>query len=239
MPTLLLIDDDEHFRNLGRTVLGARGHTVIETGRCALAEKLIEERQPDLILLDGLLPDGDGTVWLKKQRSRGMAVPVLFVSAFRKTSRDQDQLRAEHGLQDFLAKPVSSAALIAKVDRVLLKLGAKLAPPSPLPPGEMAALAEMSRAYAGELPGLIAGLLAAISGLRAKPGEDAMLGIARRRAHNIAGTAGSFGFDTIGDTCAAIEQALISLQSGGTCEALEAAGSTLRSSFALFEGSRS
>ncbi|OLD47489.1 MAG: hypothetical protein AUI48_03540 [Chloroflexi bacterium 13_1_40CM_2_68_14] len=74
--------------------------------------------------------------------------------------------------------------------------------------GELEALRE---AYTAELPQQLAGIALAVHQLRVAPSSAALRGVVRRRAHRVAGTAGSFGYDDIGDACARIEQGVLSL----------------------------
>jgi CheY-like chemotaxis protein len=98
-------------------------------------------------------------------------------------------LKEECGVEDFLAKPTSAPALLAKVER---------------------------------------GLKTALEQLRSSPRDSGLQGVARRRAHQIAGTAGSFGFDQIGDSCATLEDALARLQAGFDFAPVAAALDSLR-----------
>jgi HPt (histidine-containing phosphotransfer) domain-containing protein len=69
-------------------------------------------------------------------------------------------------------------------------------------------LAALAAAFERELPAMVQGLVLAIDRLRASPADVALRGMARRRAHQIAGVAGSFGFEAVGEVCAGIERAL-------------------------------
>jgi HPt (histidine-containing phosphotransfer) domain-containing protein len=89
--------------------------------------------------------------------------------------------------------------------------------------GELRALELMRAQYSADLPNLVAGLQAAVKQLAASPRDLAVQGVARRRAHQIAGTAGSFGFAAIGDACAGLEQTIVALQAGGELGPVEAA----------------
>lgn len=214
MATILLIDDDPCFRGLVSTVIAGCGHKLIEVSSAKSAKPFLTDGGLDLVILDGLLPDADGATWLKGQRAQGMQLPVLFVSAFRKTARDQQRLQEECGVQDFLAKPTSAPALLAKVERMLRKSVPSADLHAVLRPEDLLILQEMERAYALELPGLLEGLKTALEQLRSNTRDSGLQGVARRRAHQIAGTAGSFGFDKIGESCATLEDALALLQGG-------------------------
>lgn len=115
---ILLIDDDPDFRHAAHRFLRSHGHVILEAGRCQDGERLLAMHLVDFVIVDGLLPDGDGLAWVKRQRDAGMKLPVLFVSAFRKTAQEQQRLRQECGLNDFLDKPITAAALLARVERL-------------------------------------------------------------------------------------------------------------------------
>lgn len=223
MATVLVIDDDAHFRRLASVTLSAKGHTVLEAGRCSDGAKALARSRPDLIIMDGLLPDGDGAAWVKAQKAAGMTVPVLFCSAFRKTPREQQALAKDAGIEAVLAKPATAADLLARVERVLKKHGAEIEEEVVLDADALRALEQMRVQYTADLPNLVAGLQRAVQQLTAAPRDAALQGVARRRAHQIAGTAGSFGLPAIGDACSRLEQALVALQAGGELGPVELA----------------
>ncbi len=212
MATILLIDDDSCFRNFVSTVIAGCGHKLIEVGSARTARPFLVEGGLDLVILDGLLPDADGTKWLRSQRTQGMTLPVLFVSAFCKTLRDQERTKTESGADAVLAKPTTAPVLLAKVERMLQKSAPSQELQAVLRPEDLILLQEMEREYALTLPGFVAGLKTALEQLRSNPSDSGLQGVARRRAHQIAGTAGSFGFARVGDACAAIEDSLAVLQ---------------------------
>lgn len=228
MATVLLIDDDPCFRSLVATVVAGRGHKLLEVSRAEAGRRFIAQGPVDLVILDGLLPDADGATWLKAERQQGMQVPVLFVSAFRKGPRDQERVKTECGANEFLAKPTTPAALLAKVERMLQRMAQSQELQAALRPEDLVVLQEMEREYAVKLPGLLHGLGTALEQLRPNPRDYGLQGVARRRAHKIAGTAGSFGFAEVGDICAAIEDALMRLQEGGEFAPVAAALASLR-----------
>lgn len=223
MANVLVVDDDPNFRRLVSVTLGAAGHTVLDAGRCGAAANALKSHKLDLLIVDGLLPDGDGVAWVKGQRASGMKVPVLFISAFRKTAREQQTLASNAGIDDVLAKPVTAPELLAKVERVLKKHGFESEELVLLGDEELRALEEMRAQYAAALPGVIAALQASVTELAANPGDAVLQGLARRRAHQLAGTAGSFGYAPLGDACAGLEQAILALRAGGPLQPVQAA----------------
>src|SRR5207248_6777949 len=63
MSTILVLDDDRIFRRLVVEALEQRGHRVLQAGRAAEADLLLEEEHADLLLVDGLLPDITAVQW--------------------------------------------------------------------------------------------------------------------------------------------------------------------------------
>jgi len=117
MPKILLVDDDPHIRDVVRFALGRDGFAVVEAedGRQGLA--LAESETPDLIILDVMMPEMDGTELCRRLRQSSSRVPIIFLS-----SRDDEIdriLGLEMGGDDYVAKPFSPRELVARVKAVL------------------------------------------------------------------------------------------------------------------------
>jgi CheY-like chemotaxis protein len=208
MATLLLLDDDSRFRALSAALLEQRGHTVLQASRCTEARKILSSRAVDLMIVDALLPDGAGPDFIRARRaSHGGGELVLLVSAFWK--KELATVARDAGAQAWLSKPVSPAELLRRVDALV---GGE--PGLSLTVEGERELAELRARFAGELPSLLNGVQVAVHQLRARPQAPGVFAVARRRAHQLAGIAGSFGFEAIGNACAAIEEALVALQTG-------------------------
>ena len=119
MSTVLVLDDDIIFRRLVVVALEKRGHRVLAVGRAAEADLLLTKEMPDLLVVDGLLPDTTGVAWLEKQRRAGRTTPVLFVTSFWKSMRDLDTVTKKLGATELLGKPVEPASLADRVDVML------------------------------------------------------------------------------------------------------------------------
>jgi two-component system OmpR family response regulator len=125
MPRILIVDDDPALRDVVRIALTRAGYTTSEAPDGPTALQSFNSGPPDLIVLDVMLPEMDGTELCRALR-RHSAVPILFLS-----SRD-DELDKIVGLEiggdDYMVKPFSPRELVARV-RVLLRRGAAPAPP--------------------------------------------------------------------------------------------------------------
>jgi DNA-binding response OmpR family regulator len=121
---LLLVDDDPEIRTSVRVgfELQWRGVEVLEASTGTEGLRLVEERHPDLVLLDVGLPDVDGFAVLREIRAFS-GVPVVML-----TARDEpiDTVRGlEAGADDYVAKPFDHLELTARVRAVLRRLDVK------------------------------------------------------------------------------------------------------------------
>ncbi len=115
-PRVLIIDDDERLAAMLRSYLEARGYAVLH--RPDLASGLAQARlgKPDAVILDIMLPDGDGLAGLKQLRA-GSDVPVIMLTA---RGEDTDRIVGlELGADDYLPKPFNPRELVARLAAVL------------------------------------------------------------------------------------------------------------------------
>lgn len=109
---ILLIEDDENLRRGISFYLEQEGYEVFINNRVQGAVELIQERLPDLVILDVTLPDGNGFELCQKIRTFS-AVPLFFLTAH---DLESDILTGlSIGGDDYLTKPFSLAILRAKV----------------------------------------------------------------------------------------------------------------------------
>ena len=110
---VLVVDDDPPVRRMLRRVLGAEGFAVSEAADGGLALAAIERDVPDVVVLDVAMPGLDGITVARRLRERGLAIPVLML-----TARDEIADRV-HGLQagadDYLVKPFAVEELVARL----------------------------------------------------------------------------------------------------------------------------
>jgi two-component system OmpR family response regulator len=117
IPQVLVVDDEPNIRELVQVALKFHGCSVTTavSGKDALRQA--ETGQPDLIVLDVMLPDMDGFEVCRRLRAAGNEVPVIFLTA-RDTSSDTVTGLAIGG-DDYVTKPFSVEALVARVRAVL------------------------------------------------------------------------------------------------------------------------
>ncbi|MGO1285804.1 MAG: response regulator transcription factor [Brachybacterium sp.] len=114
---LLVVDDEPNIRDLLATSLRFAGFEVFtaSTGNEAIREAT--EQQPDLVVLDVMLPDMDGFTVTRRLRDRGEKYPILFLTAKDET---QDKVAGlTVGGDDYVTKPFSLEEVVARIRAVL------------------------------------------------------------------------------------------------------------------------
>ncbi len=117
--TILVVDDVKIIRRLVKVNLELKGYKVIEAENGEEALRKIEEKKPDLVLLDVIMPFLDGFQVLKKLRqdAKTKDVPVIMLTS---CTEEADQIKSwEIGISDYITKPFNPNALVTVVNRVL------------------------------------------------------------------------------------------------------------------------
>jgi two-component system response regulator MprA len=117
---ILVVDDDAPIRRMLRRTLGAEGYQVDDAVDGGDALAAVERRTPDLILLDVAMPGVDGLSVTRRLREKGLAVPVLLLTA--RDALDDRVAGLDAGADDYLVKPFETQELLARV-RALLRRG--------------------------------------------------------------------------------------------------------------------
>ena len=114
-PKILVVEDEPSQREVLAYNLKAEGFLVISADNGEDALLLVEEEEPDLILLDWMMPNLSGIEVCRRLKSRDKtrAIPIIMVSA---RSEEVDKVRGlEIGADDYLVKPYSVIELIARL----------------------------------------------------------------------------------------------------------------------------
>jgi DNA-binding response OmpR family regulator len=117
MPTnILVIDDDVAITELMSMLLKTHGFEVVTTNFGAEGIHLVEEKTPDVVLLDLMMPDKDG--WQVCKAIRAFSnIPILILSAINDPGIIASVL--DTGADDFLVKPVPSGVLVAHIRKMV------------------------------------------------------------------------------------------------------------------------
>jgi len=118
--TILLIEDEEAISEPLSAALVREGFDTVVAGTAAEGMELFEKRSPDLVLLDVMLPDGDGREILRRIRETSRTPVVMLTARGEETDR---VLGLELGADDYVTKPFSAAELAARVRAVLRRAG--------------------------------------------------------------------------------------------------------------------
>lgn len=131
---VLVVEDEPQMRRFIRASLDSNGCRVIETGLAAEAVALATGHNPDAVLLDLGLPDGDGIELARRLRALSRA-PIIVISA---RGREMDKVAAlDAGADDYLTKPFGVKELLARMRACLRRAGTVTAPGAPLEIGPL------------------------------------------------------------------------------------------------------
>lgn len=114
--TILLIEDNPHIMKINRLTLVERGYSVLEASTVAEGRDLMNSECIDLIILDIILPDGNGLDFCRKVREV-RNIPILFLTALGDSSDVVNGLVS--GGDDYMTKPYDLDVLAARVDVLL------------------------------------------------------------------------------------------------------------------------
>lgn len=119
--TILVVDDEPEIRTMIEKLLKTKGYHVItaDNGRTAL--KIVKDREPDLIVLDAMLPEIHGFDLARriKGSERYKHIPIVMVSAVYRGWRYAEDLRESCGVEHYIEKPFKIAEVLGSVEAAL------------------------------------------------------------------------------------------------------------------------
>jgi DNA-binding response OmpR family regulator len=118
---ILVVDDDRKIVDLVRAYLEKDGYQVSVAYDGLQALDLARQKQPDLMVLDLMLPGLDGLDVCRVLRGEGSKVPIIMLTA--KTSETDKLIGLDLGADDYVTKPFSPRELLARVRAVLRRVG--------------------------------------------------------------------------------------------------------------------
>ncbi len=120
---ILAAEDEAAIRDMLSFTLGAVGFEVMQSANAEQAWQQLQQQTPDLILLDWMLPGTHGVAFLQRLRqdARFATLPVIMLTA---KGEELDQVQGfEAGADDYVVKPFSPRALVARIQAVLRRQG--------------------------------------------------------------------------------------------------------------------
>ncbi len=123
MAKILVVEDERDIRDLIEFTLKFAGHNVVKSNNGVDALKIVEEVQPDLILMDVRMPRMTGyeTCRVLKTMDAVKHIPVVFLSA--KGQQSEVESGMDAGAYDYILKPFAADYLIRRVAEILTKFG--------------------------------------------------------------------------------------------------------------------
>src|ERR1700747_163234 len=121
---ILVVDDEPAIVDAVATALRYEGFEVREEGTGRGAISAVTDFEPDLVVLDWMLPDLDGVEVGRRLRERGFRTAILFLTAKDAVENKVEALRA--GGDDYVTKPFSLAEVVARVQAILRRTGGDL-----------------------------------------------------------------------------------------------------------------
>ena len=121
---VLVVDDEPSIVDAVATALRYEGFDVDEAAGGRDALRAVAEREPDLVVLDWMLPDLEGIEVGRRIRERGFKCAILFLTAKDGVESKVEALRA--GGDDYVTKPFSLAEIVARVQAILRRTQSEL-----------------------------------------------------------------------------------------------------------------
>ncbi len=129
MKKILLVDDDAELRTLLANFLGRHGFDTLLLVDTRELDAYLDRFNPELVVLDLILPGEDGLAACRRLRGRGEMLPIIML-----TARDEPVDRVvglELGADDYVGKPFDPRELVARVEAVLRRAGGAPVAPGP------------------------------------------------------------------------------------------------------------
>ena len=116
-PRVLVVDDEPVVQDVLAGILGRTGYQVSAAGTVAEGSRQIGEEQPDLVILDVMLPDGNGLDLLRRIKGAHSELPVIMMTAY--GSVDDAVQAMKEGAFHYLTKPFANEEVVLLVEKAL------------------------------------------------------------------------------------------------------------------------
>ena len=134
--TVLIVDDEAAIREMVSLALETAKFNVLEASDSQEGRAIIIDSQPDVVLLDWMMPGTTGLELLRRLRRDPLTekIPVILLTA--KTSEDSKITGLDSGADDFISKPFSPKELVSRI-RAVIRRATVTEPSEPIKVGEM------------------------------------------------------------------------------------------------------
>ncbi|HAY46148.1 MAG TPA: phosphate regulon transcriptional regulatory protein PhoB [Gammaproteobacteria bacterium] len=120
--TILIVDDESAIRDMVRMALENADFQVFDAASAHQAEALIAEQQPDIILLDWMMPGVSGLDFARKLKNDKQLSQIGIIMLTARTEEDDRVRGLDIGADDFISKPFSTRELISRVNALLRRI---------------------------------------------------------------------------------------------------------------------
>ena len=123
--TILIVDDEASIRQMLRMALESQGFLVDEANSAKTAQEKLDQELPSLLLLDWMMPGTSGVELTRRLRNNDKTkqIPIIMLTA--KDGDDNSINALDTGADDFISKPFSPKALIARINALLRRVESK------------------------------------------------------------------------------------------------------------------
>lgn len=113
--TILIIEDDLALNEMLRFLLKRNGYKTMQATNATDADKCLEEKLPDLILLDWMLPGMNGLDYAKKLKAHPLTIDIGIIMLTAKGEQEDKIKGLDSGADDYVTKPFSTNELLARI----------------------------------------------------------------------------------------------------------------------------
>lgn len=147
---ILIVEDEAAIRDMLKFTLSASGYEVFEANNAEEGWKVALDVLPDLILLDWMMPGTPGVSLAKRlrQNDKTAHMPIIMLTA---RGEEEDQVKGfESGVDDYVVKPFSPRALVARIQAILRRQSSETVETSIITSGQMRIDIESHRFYVSD-----------------------------------------------------------------------------------------
>jgi DNA-binding response OmpR family regulator/HPt (histidine-containing phosphotransfer) domain-containing protein len=119
VPSVLVLDDDAHFRVLLASLIKTTGVNVFEARNARDADQVLHEQRPSLAIVDYRLPGLDGMEWITKIREEGNNIPLVFLTGTWCDAKTFNRLRSLLRVSLILQKPIVPDLFLEQIEFLL------------------------------------------------------------------------------------------------------------------------